>query len=204
VLFNIIHLANEFSTKFLQGVKLMNHEEKTISKEDIFHGKIIKVESLTVELPNAKKATRDIVLHPGASAVVPLNDENEIYMVRQFRKPVDEELLEIPAGKLDKGEEPQACAVRELKEETGLEAKKIKHVLSMHTSPGFCNEVIHLYVATDLVEGDACADEDEFISSEKISVDKLVDMVLNHEITDAKSIIGILMADKIVKGEIEI
>jgi len=182
----------------------MNYEEKTVSRKEIFQGNIIKVESLTVKLPNGKEATRDIVLHPGASAIVPLNDKNEIYMVRQFRKPLNKELLEIPAGKLDKDEDPLTCAVRELKEETGLEAKKVKHMLSVHTSAGFCNEVIHLFLATDLIEGDACADEDEFISSEKVSISKLVDMVLNNQITDAKSVIGILLADKVVKGEIKI
>lgn len=182
----------------------MNYEEKTVSTQKIFKGNIIEVESLTVTLPNEKQATRDIVKHPGASTVIPISDEGELYMVRQFRKPIDKELLEIPAGKLDKGEDPRVCAERELKEETGLTAKNIRHVLSVHTTPGFCNEVLHFYVATGLTEGDSCADEDEFISSEKIKIDKLVQMVLQQEITDAKSIIGILLADKIIKGQIDL
>lgn len=182
----------------------MNYEEKTLSVKNIFEGSIINVQALTVELPNGKEAKRDIVTHPGASAVIPVNENGEIYMVRQYRKPLEGISLEIPAGKLDANEDPAVCAKRELKEETGLDAESIKHVVSVHTTPGFCNEVIHIYAATGLKEGDSCADEDEFISSEKIHISKLVDMVLNHEITDAKTIIGILLGEKIIKGEINL
>lgn len=182
----------------------MNYEEKTLAEKEIFVGNIIKVESLTVELPDGKAATRDIVRHPGASAVIPINEEGEIYMVTQYRKPIEKVLLEIPAGKLDKGEDPAVCAKRELKEETGLEAGKMKHLVSMHSTPGFCDEVLHLYAATDLKEGEACADEGEFISSQKFPVSDLLEKVLHHEITDAKTIVGILLADKIIKGEIEL
>jgi ADP-ribose pyrophosphatase len=182
--------------------KIMNYEEKTISKQHIYTGNVIAVDLLTVTLPNGKEATRDIVSHPGASVVIPLTDEGELYMVNQFRKPLERESLEIPAGKLDKGEEPFECARRELKEETGLEAENIKHVISVHSTPGFCNEVLHMYLATGLIEGEACTDEDEFLSVEKIPVKVLLDKVFSHEITDAKTIIGILLADKIIKGEI--
>lgn len=182
----------------------MNYEEKTISKKEIYKGNIIDVELLTVMLPNGKEATRDIVRHPGASVVIPISTDGELYMVRQFRKPIDKECLEVPAGKLDKGEDPMVCAHRELKEETGLETENMKHILDINSAPGFSDEVLHMYVATDLKEGESCADEDEFISTEKFKVDKLIEMVLNHEITDAKSIIGILLADKIVKGEIKL
>ena len=180
----------------------MEYKETTISEKQIYDGNIIKVGKLSVSLPNGKEATRDIVYHPGASVVVPMSDDGTLYMVKQFRKSIDKVSLELPAGKLDPGEEPQKCATRELKEETGLEAEEMCHLVSIHTTPGFCNEVIHMYLATGLKEGDSCADEDEFISSEKIKIDTLIKMVLNHEITDAKSIIGILLADKISKGEI--
>ena len=186
------------------GAEMMNYEEKTLGRKEIFTGNIIKVESLTVALPDGKEATRDIVLHPGASAVIPLSENGELYMVTQYRKPIEKVSLEIPAGKLDKNEDPKDCARRELKEETGLEAGNIKHLVSLHSTPGFCNEVLHLYVATDLREGEACADEDEFISSQKIPVADLLDRVLHHEITDAKTIVGILLADKILKGEIKL
>lgn len=182
----------------------MKYEEKTVSKKQIYSGKIINVDLLTVTLPNGKKASREIVTHPGASVVIPISDNGELYMVRQYRKPVEKELLELPAGKLDPNESPEDCAARELKEETGLEAGNIKHVISIHSTPGFSNEVLHMFAAMDLKEGKACADEDEFITSEKFKIDKLINMVLNHKITDAKTIIGILLADKIVKGEINL
>ncbi|HHV29149.1 NUDIX domain-containing protein [Acetivibrio mesophilus] len=182
----------------------MNYEEKTVSKKHIYSGNIISVESVNVLLPNGKEASRDVVLHPGASVIIPISDNNELYMVRQYRKPVEKELLELPAGKLDKGEDPEVCARRELKEETGLEAAKLKHISSIYTTPGFTNEVLHIYAAVGLHEGEACADEDEFISTKKVPVNNLVEMILNQEITDAKSIIGILLAEKIIKGEIKI
>lgn len=182
----------------------MNYEEKTVSRKHIYKGSFISVDQLEVILPNGKQASRDLVVHPGASVVIPISKNNELYMVRQYRKAIEIESLEIPAGKLDEGEDPKVCAERELKEETGLEASELKHIIDIHSAPGFCDEVLHMYVATGLHEGESCADEDEFISSEKMPVNKLVDMVVNKEITDAKTIIGILLADKIVKGEIKI
>jgi len=182
----------------------MKYEEKTVGKKHIYDGNIIKVERLTVTLPNGEESTRDIVLHPGASVIIPVNDDNEVYMVRQYRKPIEKVSLEIPAGKLDPGEDPETCARRELKEETGLTAKNMKHVISIHSTPGFCNEVLHLFLATGLEDGESCADEDEFISCEKIKIDKLVDMIFRHEITDAKSIIGILIAEKYINGKLNL
>ncbi len=178
----------------------MDYTEKTLKTEDIYKGNIIKVQNLTVSLPNGKEATRDIVLHPGASVVIPISEKGELYMVKQFRKPLDITTLELPAGKLDSvGEDPKVCAQRELMEETGLRAGKLEHLISIHTTPGFCNEVIHMYTATKLTQGESCTDEDEFLDVEKIHVNDLVNMILNHEITDAKTIIGILMAERIVR-----
>lgn len=182
----------------------MNYEEKTISSKHIYKGNIIAVESLTVSLPNGKTASRDKVTHPGASVVIPICDSGEVYVVRQFRKPIERESLELPAGKLDHGEPPEECAVRELKEETGLEAESLRHIISIHSTPGFCDEVLHMFVATGLKEGKACTDEDEIISCEKLHINELIHKILNHEITDAKTIIGILLADKILKREIEL
>lgn len=182
----------------------MNYEEKTVSERHIYKGNIINVDNLTITLPDGRQATRDIVRHPGASVVVPLNEKGEVYMVRQFRKPIDMVTIEIPAGKLDPGEDPLVCAKRELKEETGLEAKEIRHLVSIHSTPGFSDEVLHMYSATGLSEGESCADEDEFISTEKYPVADLIDMILNGKITDAKTIIGVLLADKILSGKIDI
>ncbi len=178
----------------------MEYTEKTLETKEIYKGNIITVQSQIVSLPDGREASRDIVLHPGASVVVPINENGELYMVRQFRKPLDITTLELPAGKLDYvGEDPKECAQRELIEETGLRAKSIKHLISMHTTPGFSNEVIHMYCATGLEQGESDADDDEFLSVERFHVSKLVEMVLNHEITDAKTIIGVLLADKLYR-----
>ncbi|NJD01698.1 MAG: NUDIX hydrolase [Ruminiclostridium sp.] len=179
----------------------MNYEEKTISRKHIYKGNIISMESQTVELPDGREATRDVVLHPGASVIIPLSENGELYMVKQFRKPIDTVTLEIPAGKLDNGEDPMVCAERELKEETGLRAESIIHMISIHSSPGFSNEILHMYLATGLKEGSLCADDDEFITSQKIPVGVLVNMVMTGEITDAKSIIGILLAERIIRNK---
>ena len=179
----------------------MNFEEKTISRKHIYQGNVITVENLKVELPDGREAFRDLVLHPGASVIVPLNENGELYIVKQYRKPIEKVSLEIPAGKLDNGEDPRVCAERELKEETGLSAGKLEHMFSVHSTPGFCNEVLHFYLATELTEGTSCADEDEFITSEKMPVSRLADMVMAGEITDAKTIIGVLMAERIIRSK---
>jgi ADP-ribose pyrophosphatase len=180
----------------------MEYTEKTLKTEDIYQGNIIKIQNLTVSLPNGKEATRDIVLHPGAAVVVPVNNKGELYMVKQFRKPLDITTLELPAGKLDSAtEDPKVCAERELMEETGLRAGKLEHLISIHTTPGFCNEVIHMYLATELTQGESCTDEDEFLDVEKIHITNLVNMVLEHKITDAKTIIGVLMAERMLRNK---
>lgn len=182
----------------------MNYSEKTIHEERKYTGNIINVNRATVILPNGKEATRDIVRHPGASVIVPITDDWELLLVEQYRKPCEMVSLEIPAGKLDPGESPDICARRELKEETGYIAGNIQKALAIHSSPGFSDEVLHLYVATQLSESISCPDEDEFISCRKYSIPECISMVHNGQITDAKTIIGIFLADRIRKGEYKI
>lgn len=177
-------------------------EEKFVSNERKYTGNMIAVDLMRVILPNGKEATRDVVVHPGASVVIPLTERGEIYVVKQFRAPIGKTLIELPAGKLDKGEEPLVCAKRELFEETGLEAQNMRHITSFETTPGFCNEVLHMYLATDLKKGVANLDEDEFLTVDKIPVAKLMEMIISNEITDAKTIIGVLIAEKYLRKEL--
>ncbi|OGO78803.1 MAG: ADP-ribose pyrophosphatase [Clostridiales bacterium GWB2_37_7] len=170
----------------------MDYNEKTIEVKKIFDGKIIKLELQTVELCNNKKAEREIIRHNGGVAILPVTQNNEIILVRQFRKPYDEELLEIPAGKLEKGEMPEICAERELKEETGCSADKISFMTVMYPSPGYTDEKIYIYKAEGLCEGSLSLDEDEFLDVEKYTLIEAVQMIKTGIIKDAKSIIAIL------------
>lgn len=179
----------------------MNYYEKTVKEERKYTGNVINVDLVTVVLPNGKESTRDIVRHPGASVIVPITNDGKILMVEQFRKPCEMISLELPAGKLDAGEPPEECAKRELQEETGYIAGKLTKVLTIHSTPGFSNEVLHMFVATELVEKNANPDEDEFISCKKYEISDLISMIEKGEITDAKTIIGIFLADRIKKGE---
>ena len=113
-------------------------EEKTIKSEEVFSGKIISLHIEDVELPNGKHSKREIIKHPGAVAILPITDDNKIVMVEQFRKALERTIVEIPAGKLEKGEEPALCARRELEEETGYECESLEWLISFYTSPGFC------------------------------------------------------------------
>jgi ADP-ribose pyrophosphatase len=174
----------------------MDFTERTIKTESIYKGNIISLEKITVQLPNDKIATRDVVRHPGAAAVIPITDDGCVVMVKQFRKPLEKVCLEIPAGKLDKGEQPLECAKRELEEETGYKAKDIKFVLSIDTAAGFSDETIHLFLATGLEAGELKPDEDEFVEVEKIKIDDLINMIFQGKINDAKTIIGAFIAQK--------
>ncbi|WP_240413957.1 NUDIX domain-containing protein [Paenibacillus periandrae] len=165
-------------------------EEVTLSTQQIFEGKIISLQVDTVRLPNGKTATREIVKHPGAVAVLALVDD-KMLVVEQFRKPLERNQIEIPAGKLDAGEDPMEAAKRELKEETGYSCDTMKLVSSFYTSPGFADEIIHLYVAEQLTNGDAQLDEDEFLDVESITLEQAQQYMREQRISDAKTITAV-------------
>ena len=162
-------------------------KEKRISTRTIFKG-ILGVKLDTVELINGNKATRLYLDHRGASGILPIEDGN-VYLVQQYRYPVGKVTLEIPAGKREKGQTFLACARAELKQETGMHAKSLKHVMMFNPTNAFSNEQLHLYVATGLTRGKDSPDEDEFINLKKIPLDKAYKMVEKGEICDAKTII---------------
>ena len=178
----------------------MIFEEKTMKSEKIYEGKVVNLRIDTVELPDKKYSKREIVEHPGAVGIIPVTDDNCLILVKQFRKPVERFLLEIPAGKLEVNEEPRETAGRELKEETGYDSNKMEYLLEFYTSAGFSNERVHLFLASDLVEGTPCPDSGEFIEVVKISIEDLLKMVDRGEIVDGKTIIGINMASKFIEN----
>ncbi len=177
--------------------------EKKIDSKQIFDGKIVKLFVDTVELPNGQTATREIVRHPGAVCVIPVTNEGEVVMVKQFRYPFGEVLLEIPAGKLEPGEDPLEAVVRELEEESGAQAGKIEHIGELYTTVAIFDEKIQVYLATDLTFINAHPDEDEFLEVTKIPLKTLVKMVMDGEIKDSKTQIAILKAEKYILGNKE-
>lgn len=169
-------------------------EEKTIHREEIFRGNLISLYVDDVELPNGMRSKREVVKHPGAVAVIPLTDEGKLVMVKQFRKPLERTLVEIPAGKIEKGEEPHVTALRELEEETGYTTKNLKYVTSFYTSPGFADEIIHLYFSNELVklEEKVSGDEDELIEIVELTLEEAEQYVKEQKIHDAKTAYAVL------------
>ncbi len=173
-------------------------EEKTISSDRIYTGKVISVKVDTVEVEKQGYQKREIVEHGGAAAIVAITDNNEVIMIKQFRKAIENVIWEIPAGKLEIGENPKECAIRELKEETGYSAENVKLVHKFYTSPGFSNQKVYIFLATDLVKGETNLDNGENIETYKIKLDEAYDMVLRNEIEDAKTSIGLLIAKELI------
>jgi len=173
--------------------------EKFVSRQRVFNGIILNIDHVTNELPNGKLAKREIAVHVGASAVLPVDSDGNIYLVRQFRSPIDQVLLEIPAGKLDHiGEDRLLAAKRELAEETGLEAENWLHLTDTFTTPGFSSEKISLYLARELKSGASHPDEDEFLNVVKLPFAEALEMVMRDEIRDSKTQVAILMASRII------
>lgn len=170
----------------------MKHFEKTLFSETIYDGKVIKLKKDKVMLENGKETYREVVVHPGAVAVVALNDKNEVYLVSQYRYPIGQELLEVPAGKINEGEDPFECGKRELLEETGVIAKKYKSLGEIYTSVGFCDEKIYLFLAQDLSQKEQNLDEDEFVSVKTLPFSVVLDMIYSNDIKDAKTQVAIL------------
>lgn len=164
-------------------------EETTITSKSIYKGRIISLQVDEVNLPNGKTSTREIIKHPGAVAVIPVTDEGKIIMVEQYRKAMEKALVEIPAGKLEKGEDPLETAKRELEEETGLQAGQMKKVISFYTSPGFADELVYVYLATELTtpEKPLEVDEDEFVEVLELSIEEAKKLVEEERIHDAKT-----------------
>lgn len=172
----------------------MIYKEKTVSTEEIFDGKILKLRVEQVEMPGGNLAVREIVEHPGGVGIVAVTDEDEIILVKQFRKPVEKAIYEVPAGKLDNNEDHRACGIRELSEETGYSAENFDYLGFMYPSPGFADEVTHLYLATGLTKGENHLDPDEYLDVEFIPIDDVKKMIMDNEINDAKTVFGVFKA----------
>lgn len=164
--------------------------ERIVEVKQIYQGRIIRLEECTVALPNGKQAGREVIRHPGAVAVLAELSNGRVLCVRQYRTAPGEVLLEIPAGKLESGEDPMACARRELAEETGSEANQLRLIGSFYTSPGFADEQLHLFYAFGVEPGQAHPDEDEFVETVALTPEEVREAVMKGHVKDAKTWIG--------------
>ena len=171
--------------------------ERVVGEEVLWRGHFIDVDRLQVALPDGRSSHRDIVRHPGAVAIVALTDDGRICLVRQYRAALGRVTVEIPAGKLDPGEDPLDCAMRELQEETGMQAERMAFLTTIATAVGFCDELIHIYMATGLHFAESSPDADEFINVDLVELSELIDAVLDGRVEDAKTVVGALICDAI-------
>jgi len=169
--------------------------ENIVSSELLYDGRIVHLYKETVRLPNGETATREVVKHAGAVAIVPIDAEDNVLMVRQYRLPTRRVLLEIPAGTLEPNEDPLVCAARELQEETGYKPGLLEPLGGIYTAPGYTSEFIHLFLATDLTESRLAVDDDEFLELTRIPFKETLRLIDSGEIADGKSISGLLLAD---------
>jgi ADP-ribose pyrophosphatase len=181
--------------------KAADFSETPLDSESVFDGVMLHVRRDTVRLPNGKEATREYIRHPGAAMIIARPDPDTIVLERQFRYPLARHFIELPAGKIDRGEEPLATAQRELREECGYTAREWRHLTTLHPCIAYADERIELYLADGLTQIGAALDEDEFLEVMTVPLTRALDWVRDGTITEAKAVTGLLWAEKIRKGE---
>ena len=174
----------------------MDYTETMLEREDLFQGRIFQVHRDKVRLSDGHESVREVVEHHGGVTVIPVDDEGNVCCVRQYRYAFGEHVLETPAGKLEAGEDPLDCAKLELSEETGYTAEKYVNLGMAYPSPGYCHEILYLYLATGLKPGKAHPDSGEFLDLERYTLDELVEMAMQGELHDAKTLIAVLKAKR--------
>lgn len=172
---------------------------KRIGREEVYKGKIFTVVQDEIEFEDGNRAKWDLVMHNGACAIVPLTENLEVFLVKQYRNAENGDVLEIPAGKLEKGEDPLSCAKRELEEEIGYKAESMEKICAMYTAVGFSNEKLHLYLATHLIKSKQSLDEDEYIEIVTYPLEQAIGMIFTGEIKDSKTIVGLLAVKEFLR-----
>ena len=179
----------------------MDFTEKPLKQDYLYRGKIVNLRVDNAELPDGTTALREVIEHPGGVCVAALTDKEELLFVEQFRYPYMETVLELPAGKLEYGEDPFEAGKRELLEETGAAAKNYRDLGKLYPTPGYCGEIIHMYLAENLTFSEQHLDEDEFLEVRRIPLAEAFQMVMRNEIRDSKTQVGILKTYQLVKGQ---
>ena len=173
-------------------------KESTVSSEKVYDGTFLDVRKDVVSLPDGKTSIREWINHPGAACIIPIMPDGKLGLIKQYRYPVQSTMIELPAGKLDMGEKPEVCAIRELEEETGYLADKLTFVTKIHPAIGFANEEMWIFLAENLIESQKNTDHDEFVELMPTSIEAALHMVWDGTITDVKTIIGILWAERLL------
>lgn len=179
----------------------MDFTEKPLKQDYLYRGKIVNLRVDDAELPDGTTALREVIEHPGGVCVAALTDKEELLFVEQFRYPYMETVLELPAGKLEYGEDPFEAGKRELQEETGAAAENYRDLGKLYPTPGYCGEIIHMYLAENLTFSEQHLDEDEFLEVRRIPLEEAFQMVMRNEIRDSKTQVGILKTYQLVKGQ---
>ncbi|MBR6337609.1 MAG: NUDIX hydrolase [Ruminococcus sp.] len=179
----------------------MHLREDTVSSELIFDGKVVKLYKDEARLEDGSVVSRELIKHPGGVCVVPIDQEGNVYLVKQFRYPFKTQLIEIPAGKLEYGEDPEQCGLRELKEEAGAECDRFDYLGKLYPTVAYDSEIIYMYLARDLSFGERDLDDDEFLDVFKVPFEKAVEMVMSGEILDSKTQLAILKAKMMIESE---
>lgn len=181
--------------------KTENLIEKQLHSELVYQGSFLKVLRDEVELPDGKKSTREYIPHPGAAMIIPVTDEGQLVMIRQYRYAVKKIFIEFPAGKIDPGEQPLQTAARELEEEVGLVAKELHHLTTIHPVIGYSNERIEIYLAKGLIPTKQCLDHEEFLDIFEISVSEAMQKMRQGEVTDVKTMVGLFWYNQILSNK---
>ncbi len=179
----------------------MDFTEKPLKQDYLYRGKIVNLRVDNAELPDGTTALREVIEHPGGVCVAALTEKEELLFVEQFRYPYMETVLELPAGKLEYGEDPFEAGKRELQEETGAAAENYRDLGKLYPTPGYCGEIIHMYLAENLTFSEQHLDEDEFLEVRRIPLEEAFQMVMRNEIRDSKTQVGILKTYQLVKGQ---
>lgn len=183
--------------ELIENVDIPQISETIRSSNRAYEGRLLKVDEVEIELPNGHVTEHEVIRHPGAVAIVALDKAGNVLLVRQYRTALERVVVEVPAGKIDPGESPEDAVRRELSEETGYTCGEIRRLASIAVAVGYSDEIIHIYMATDIEPGDAHPDEDEFLVSEWVEIDSFVDSVLDGRIEDSKTVIAGLILDSL-------